>query len=74
VLSGQVTEVSYPGGTWRHAVQIGERHFQVDSAVRYAPAEPVRVVLPSEAIFLFPKEAGAGFEEERSDARTTTVP
>jgi ABC-type sugar transport system ATPase subunit len=74
VLSGHVTEVSYPGGTWRHAVQIGERHFQVDAAVRYAPAERVRVVLPSEAIFLFPKDAGAGFEEERSDARTRTVP
>jgi ABC-type Fe3+/spermidine/putrescine transport system ATPase subunit len=57
VLSGHVTEVSYPGGTWRHAVRIGARDFQVDAAVRHAPSEQVRVVLPAEALFLFPADA-----------------
>jgi hypothetical protein len=54
VLSGRVTGVSYPGGRWRHAVRIGARDFQVDAAVRYAPSEQVRILLPAEALYLFP--------------------
>ncbi len=56
VLSGHITGVSYPGGTWRHAVQVGGRDFHVDSPTRHAPSERVRISLPSEAIFLFPRE------------------
>jgi hypothetical protein len=54
VLSGHVTQVSYPGGTWRHTVKVGEQEFFVDAPVRYTPAHPVQVHLPAGAVFLFP--------------------
>ncbi len=55
VLSGRVIQVSYPGGTWRHAVSVGEREIQVDSARRHEPSTPVRIRLPGSAVFLFPQ-------------------
>ncbi len=58
LLRGRVEEVSYPGGVWRHVVQVGTRQFLVDDAERYAPGSPVRVRLPVETLFLFPDEAG----------------
>jgi ABC-type Fe3+/spermidine/putrescine transport system ATPase subunit len=60
VLSGQVVQVSYPGGTWRHTVRVGVREFHVDSTGRRAPADSVRIRLPAEAVFLFPAAAEGG--------------
>ena len=58
MLLGRVDEVSYPGGVWRHVVQVGQQRFLVDDAGRHAPGTPVRVRLPVETLFLFPQEAG----------------
>jgi ABC-type Fe3+/spermidine/putrescine transport system ATPase subunit len=54
VLTGEVAQVSYPGGAWRHTVHVGGRAIQVDSPVRHAPEERVRLRLPAEAVFFFP--------------------
>jgi ABC-type Fe3+/spermidine/putrescine transport system ATPase subunit len=54
VLSGRVTQVSYPGGTWRHTVAVGEREVQVDAASRHAPPASVRIRLPVQSVFIFP--------------------
>jgi ABC-type Fe3+/spermidine/putrescine transport system ATPase subunit len=56
-LDGRVTEVSYPGGLWRHEVRIGDRSFLVDAVARHQPGSTVRVRLPAEKLFLYP--AGA---------------
>jgi ABC-type Fe3+/spermidine/putrescine transport system ATPase subunit len=53
ILTGHVTQVSYPGGTWRHAVKVGGSELQVDSPVRFELSAPVRVRVPSESVFLF---------------------
>jgi ABC-type Fe3+/spermidine/putrescine transport system ATPase subunit len=54
VLAGRVMQVSYPGGTWRHTVQVGERDFYVDSPVRHDVSAPVEVRLSAQAVFVFP--------------------
>jgi ABC-type Fe3+/spermidine/putrescine transport system ATPase subunit len=59
ILTGRVTQVSYPGGTWRHAVTVGGSELQVDSPVQFRPSAPVRVCVPSEAVFLFPWSSDA---------------
>jgi ABC-type Fe3+/spermidine/putrescine transport system ATPase subunit len=56
LLTGHVTHVSYPGGTWRHTVKVGEQDFHVDSSVRHDTSAPVLVRLPAEAVFVFPNE------------------
>jgi putative spermidine/putrescine transport system ATP-binding protein len=68
VLSGRVMQVSYPGGTWRHAVAVGEQEVQVDSPCRYEPDAPVRIRLPSHAVFMFPRSLGAPPAERRQQA------
>ena len=68
VVTGHVTQVSYPGGTWRHAVSVGGHQIQVDSASRYEPSARVQVRLPHQQVFIFPaslNETGV----ERSRAR-----
>lgn len=57
VLSGYVTEVSYPGGTWRHTVQVGEQEFFVDAPLRCDPSQRVRIRLDSDSVFLFSSPA-----------------
>jgi ABC-type Fe3+/spermidine/putrescine transport system ATPase subunit len=58
VLSGHVVQASYPGGTWRHTVRVGEREFRVDAPRRHVLTTRVRIRLPAEAVFLFPAEDG----------------
>jgi len=58
MLSGHVIHVSYPGGSWRHTVQVGEQEFHVDAPARHAPSQAVRIRLPAEAVFLFPQAGG----------------
>jgi putative spermidine/putrescine transport system ATP-binding protein len=54
LLSGRVVQVSYPGGTWRHAIEVGSRQFLVDAPHVREPGTAVAVRLPAHAIFLFP--------------------
>jgi putative spermidine/putrescine transport system ATP-binding protein len=54
LLSGRVAQVSYPGGTWRHAIEVGGRQFLVDAPQPREPGTAVGVRLPAGAIFLFP--------------------
>ncbi len=53
MLDGRVVQVSYPGGVWRHAVEIGARRVLVDSTTRHAPGAPVRVRVPRAALHAF---------------------
>ena len=46
VVTGHVTQVSYPGGTWRHAVAVGGHEIQVDFESRHEPPARVQVRLP----------------------------
>jgi ABC-type Fe3+/spermidine/putrescine transport system ATPase subunit len=66
-LVGRVKAASYPGGAWRHAVAVGDREVQVDSAIRHSPGSDVRILLPPAATFLFKSDgaefAGAGLAE-----------
>jgi putative spermidine/putrescine transport system ATP-binding protein len=57
VLSGCVTQVSYPGGTWRHTVKIGGQEFFVDAPRRCEPSQQVRIRLDSNSVFLFSSPA-----------------
>src|SRR5690606_18149923 len=57
VLDGQVTQVSYPGGSWRHVVALAGQTIVVDCPHAFAPDEGVSVRIPSDALFLF---AGSG--------------
>jgi putative spermidine/putrescine transport system ATP-binding protein len=54
LLAGRIAQVSYPGGIWRHAVEVGSRQFLVDAPQAHEPGTAVRVRLPAAAIFLFP--------------------
>ncbi len=54
VVIGHVTQVSYPGGTWRHAVAVGGHEIQVDSESRHEPPTQVQVRLPHREVFIFP--------------------
>ncbi len=61
-LTGDVLQVSYPGGVWRHTVRVGEREFHVDASRRHAPMTKVGIRLPAEAVFLFPAGSNPGLE------------
>ena len=71
VLTGRVTQVSYPGGTWRHTVAVGENEVQVDSPSRHELHAPVQIRLPSEAVFMFPRSPGTTPAEEGRGADAT---
>jgi ABC-type Fe3+/spermidine/putrescine transport system ATPase subunit len=60
VLFGRITAVSYPGGTWRHGVQVGEREIHVDARVAYPIGSEVRIRLPPAMTFLFRADGQAG--------------
>lgn len=52
-LLGTVEAVSYPGGSWRHAVRIGDSEILVDAPQAHEPGAAVRVRIPGSATFLF---------------------
>jgi ABC-type Fe3+/spermidine/putrescine transport system ATPase subunit len=60
ILTGRVSRVSYPGGTWRHTVSLGERDVYVDASDRHDPGIDVGIRLPARAVFIFPSEGSAG--------------
>jgi putative spermidine/putrescine transport system ATP-binding protein len=52
-LFGLVEHVSYPGGSWRHAVKIGDAAILVDAPRPVQPKSRVRVRVPADSLFLF---------------------
>lgn len=52
-LRGQVTSVSYPGGHWRHAVNLGDQEILVDADQPFDQGEAVKVHIPENSLFIF---------------------
>jgi ABC-type Fe3+/spermidine/putrescine transport system ATPase subunit len=60
VLPGRIAQRAYPGGHYRYAVAIGERHFTVTDE-RYLDLDtPVGLRLPLGALHLFPSAHNKG--------------
>jgi ABC-type Fe3+/spermidine/putrescine transport system ATPase subunit len=60
VLPGRIAQRTYPGGHYRYAVTIGDRHFNVTDS-RYLDVDsPVGLRLPLEALHLFPSAHNKG--------------
>ena len=55
VLTGTVSQVSYPGGLWRHVVHLGETSLIVDSATRFDDGAAVEISVPEPALYIFPR-------------------
>lgn len=64
-LRGQVIQVSYPGGQWRHAVQLGEHTVIVDAHEARSPGESVDLLVPRDKLFVFPTAADAATGDVR---------
>ncbi|KAF7599375.1 MAG: Fe3+/spermidine/putrescine ABC transporter ATP-binding protein [Candidatus Dactylopiibacterium carminicum] len=58
-LRGLVSQVSYPGGLWRHAIQFGEHTVIVDAHEARIPGETVDLLVPRDRLFVFPSAADA---------------
>jgi putative spermidine/putrescine transport system ATP-binding protein len=56
-LRGRVSQVSYPGGLWRHAIAFGEHIVIVDANEARSPGETVDLLVPREHFFVFPAAA-----------------
>jgi ABC-type Fe3+/spermidine/putrescine transport system ATPase subunit len=54
VLRGRISQVSYPGGFYRYAVEVGAQHFMVDDPRRLQTGEAVGICLPAAALHLYP--------------------
>ncbi len=65
VLDGEVTQVSYPGGLWRHVVSVGGLPIVVDASCAFDMGKSVSVRIPAAALFLF---AALGPETARQEA------
>lgn len=70
-LEGVVRHASYPGGTWRHAVEVAGVEVLVDAQMRHEPGTRVRVRIPTEALFVFPASEPA--QKPQSAAMSETV-
>lgn len=56
-LFGHVEAVSYPGGSWRHSVRVGDDVLLVDAAQPFPQGQAVRVRVPAGNLFLFNAQA-----------------
>lgn len=52
-LFGHVENASYPGGTWRHSVRVGDSVLLVDAAQPCSQNEKVRIRIPAHNLFIF---------------------
>jgi putative spermidine/putrescine transport system ATP-binding protein len=52
-LAGRVVQISYPGGVWRHAVEIGGRKVLVDSHLRFEAGAEVGLRVPRGSLHVF---------------------
>ena len=48
-MRGRVSQVSYPGGIYRYAVEVGTQRFMVDDPRRIEVGESVGISLPAAA-------------------------
>jgi ABC-type Fe3+/spermidine/putrescine transport system ATPase subunit len=65
-LWGHVEAASYPGGTWRHSVRVGERDLLVDSNRPFETGRAARVRIPAEKLFLFNTRAPSARPQDSS--------
>jgi len=74
-LSGHVEATSYPGGSWRHAVRVGEAELLVDSSRAFERGRAVRIRIPAEKLFLFnaPDASGPARTSSLNDGRKGRV-
>jgi putative spermidine/putrescine transport system ATP-binding protein len=56
VLHGAVEQVSYPGGTWRHVVHLGDRSLIVDSETRFDDGTAVAIRVPESSLYIFRRQ------------------
>jgi ABC-type Fe3+/spermidine/putrescine transport system ATPase subunit len=56
VLQGSISQVSYPGGFYRYAVEVGDRQFMVDDPRRIPPGTAAGISLPAAALHLYSAE------------------
>ncbi|MEZ5832364.1 MAG: ABC transporter ATP-binding protein [Dongiaceae bacterium] len=68
LLVGDVTQVSYPGGLWRHLVSVGGRTVLVDAPRVFEPRTKVLVRIPGQSLFLFPVTASRQSTSELLEA------
>jgi putative spermidine/putrescine transport system ATP-binding protein len=54
VLSGRITQASYPGGFYRYAVRVGPHQYLVDDQRRLAIGDAIGIALPAAALHLYP--------------------
>lgn len=54
LIEGDVTQVSFPGGFWRHVVETGAGTIVVDRGEASPPGSRVVVRVPGEALYVFP--------------------
>ena len=52
-VEGTVSGVGYPGGLWRHLVEVAGTQVVVDAAAAHAPGARVRVHVPADALYVF---------------------
>jgi ABC-type Fe3+/spermidine/putrescine transport system ATPase subunit len=76
VIDGEVTQVSYPGGSWRHVVSLPGQSIVVDSSRAFATGERVSVRIPADALFLFASAGstvpdGHGAASHHGEVRTS---
>ncbi|MGH6763697.1 MAG: ABC transporter ATP-binding protein [Phyllobacterium sp.] len=71
-LEGTVLGVSYPGGTWRHAVSIAGQQVLLDAPQAFRSGETVTVQVPFKALFLFDAPGGTA-EPAQSDSSSGTI-
>lgn len=57
LLRGRVAQLSYPGGQWRHAVDVGRQRFLIDHETRFEVGDAVAVRIPPAALHLYPDAA-----------------
>lgn len=60
VLAGRILQRAYPGGHYRYAVAIGDRHYTVTDERYLALDASVGLRLPLEALHLFPSAQNKG--------------
>lgn len=54
-FTGRVEQVSYPGGIWRYVVRLANSAVIVDSLRQFAPGSMVRLSIPDERLYIFPR-------------------
>lgn len=54
-LTGEVAHVSYPGGIWRHVIQLGDRSVIVDASARFDPGTRIAVRVAEDQLYVFPR-------------------